>query len=180
MHVDSPETSWVSNCEACLLLQLPACVCVAGLLTPGPLRGHFRDQPCSCSQTQPRDSWVNTEPCGSGSSRGQTPSSWKIGIRPSWYSGMIFWVLFLKVLMDIVSQNDHSKRPISQTAKAEKLLSPSQWKFCEKMPHSKKGSFAKSSNAQQSVICSLATHTFSWTGERAEGLFPLNKRKNTF
>lgn len=34
--------------------------------------------------------------------------------------------------MDIVSQNDHSKRPISQTAKAEKLLSPSQWKFCEK------------------------------------------------
>lgn len=27
------------------------------------------------------------------------------------------------------------------------------------------------------TVCSLATHTFSWTGERAEGLFSLNKKK---
>lgn len=33
MHMDSSETSWVSNYEACLLLELPACVCVASLLS---------------------------------------------------------------------------------------------------------------------------------------------------
>lgn len=34
MQVDSSETSWVSNCEACLLLELPVCVCGASLLLP--------------------------------------------------------------------------------------------------------------------------------------------------
>lgn len=37
-HMDSSETSWVSNYEACLLLELPACVCVASLLLPAPPR----------------------------------------------------------------------------------------------------------------------------------------------
>lgn len=85
MHVDSSETSWVSNFEVCLLLQLPVlCLCGKPLAAcPSKRTTHFRDQPCSCSQTQPLDSWVSIEPCGSGSSRGQTPTSWKIGVRPS-------------------------------------------------------------------------------------------------
>lgn len=37
-HMDSSETSRVSNYEACLLLELPACICVASLLLAAPPR----------------------------------------------------------------------------------------------------------------------------------------------
>lgn len=65
----------------CILLELSAWVCVACLLLPWPSQRttHFRDQPHSCSQTQPLGRWVNLEPCSSGSrmSRGYT---WKGGL----------------------------------------------------------------------------------------------------
>lgn len=55
MHVDSSETSWVSNCAACLLLELPVCVCVASLLLPAPLRGQhiLETSPAAAAKLSP-------------------------------------------------------------------------------------------------------------------------------
>lgn len=56
--------------HACYWSYLPVSVWQASCCLPPKRTTHFRDQLCGCSQTQPLDSWVSMEPCGSGLSRG--------------------------------------------------------------------------------------------------------------
>lgn len=178
MHVNSSETSWGSNFEACLPLRLPGCVCMANLLLPLQKNNTFQRpalwfQPDSGPRqvSEPGALWFRLK-------KGQRLDTifLESGVRPSWYSGVIFRVSHTQRVIIAGSTLFTSDRGLSPKQQKQRNFSrPVSEHLMRKIQHLKKVSSTKSSDAQQSIICSLSTYTYSWRGEWTEGLLSLDQ-----